>query len=124
MARTPYQVGDQRRAVGAVLRQWGTDGDALDSVALVVSELLSNAVLYGECGSIGLSVVHSPVDGWVLVEVNDHTPCPRPEPPPAGPDQEGGRGLFLVKTLSEDWGTGAGGALTWCRVTTAAGGVR
>lgn len=124
MTRDPQLIGGQRRAVGAALRRWGVDVDPLNTVVLVVSELLSNAVLYGGSSSIGLSVVHSPVGGWVRVEVNDRTPGPRAEPRPVGPDQEGGRGLLIVKALSEVWGTGARGALTWCTVRVAAGGVR
>jgi len=64
-------------------------------------------------------------NGGVLIEVWDGNPRP-PEPteledgiPPL--DQEGGRGLFLVETLSERWGwyptRNPEGKVTWCEIS-------
>ncbi|MFD9428681.1 MULTISPECIES: ATP-binding protein [unclassified Streptomyces] len=124
MTREPLQVGDQRWAVDAVLRRWGVDGDSVYSVVLVMSELLSNAVLYGRDDVVGLHVAIDGVLSTVLVEVNDHTPGPRAAPRLPGDDQESGRGLILVGALAETWGVSSDGAVTWCKVRVAAGGVR
>ena len=87
-----------------VMCEWGM-GDVAESVELVVSELLTNAVT----ASRELEGGPYPVRFWllsdrmrVLVLVWD----PSPEPPvrlePAG-DAEGGRGLMVVEALSTSW---------------------
>jgi hypothetical protein len=103
-----------RLHASAVLREWGLAGVA-DTVELVVSELVTNAVCvttdpdgqpsYDDAAS-GLPVVHLRLSSdqlHVVVEVWD-TSDEAPEPGHAEPDEAGGRGLMLIEALCEHWG--------------------
>jgi anti-sigma regulatory factor (Ser/Thr protein kinase) len=98
----PEQVAVARRETTRTLAAWGLPG-AVDTAVLVVSELVTNAVLHAPAGQVSLVLTHG--DGVLLVEVRDE--CARP---PAlvreGEGDEGGRGLQLVHGLSSHWG--------WC----------
>lgn len=72
----------------------------IEDVALVVSELVTNAVVHGD-GDITLNVVVAP--DAVRVEVEDREPG-LPGPVDAAVDSESGRGLLLVSRLATHWG--------------------
>ncbi len=72
----------------------------IDDVALVVSELVTNAVLHGD-GDVTLDVVVAP--DTVRVEVADRDPG-LPGASYAAADAESGRGLLLVSKIARDWG--------------------
>ncbi|GAA4986268.1 ATP-binding protein [Kineococcus glutinatus] len=87
----------------------------LDEAQLLVSELVTNAVVHGappvamrvECdGTAGMTVAVS--DGSVQSPIADQ----------AGPDAEHGRGIALVDLLSERWGVDVteAGKTTWFRL--------
>ena len=84
----------------------------LDDVALVVSELVTNAVVHGT-GEITLDLTVA-ADA-VRVEVADEAPADLPGALPLTPDSESGRGLFLVSKIARDWGVRAagGGKVVW-----------
>jgi hypothetical protein len=97
-----------------VLWEWGQAGLA-DTVELVVSELMTNALRASEPGAMGWPGAAGPdeqqvigvrlaSDGrQVLVEVWDSNPAP----PVAGlvnPEGETGRGLLMVQRVSSRWG--------------------
>lgn len=100
-----------RVTVRAVLGGHGRH-EALDSVELLASELVTNAYRHtrGPC-SLRLTALS---DGRLRVGVWDsspHVPSPFAEPPgghrtaPAPPgDAEGGRGLQLVQACADSWG--------------------
>jgi anti-sigma regulatory factor (Ser/Thr protein kinase) len=86
-----------------------------DHVLLVVSELVTNAVLHGD-GTAVLRLSGSP---WrVRVEVADDSPV-LPEPRVAG--QDGGWGLHLVNRLAGHWEAARrdGGKVVWCELVPA-----
>ncbi len=87
--------------------------DELQSVLLLVSETVTNAVLHGKCSAVGtvdLEVDLSSDEVWVGV-TNEGVPFEHsPQLPPASAD--GGRGLCLVDALARDWGTGYAGGNT------------
>ena len=106
----PASVGVARRfmrdMVGAV------DEDTLDTVLLLASELVTNAILHA----------HTPVElgavvdgGLVLVCVADRLPTEPLTPLDHSGHRPGGRGLALVADLSERWGTATwtGGKTVW-----------
>ncbi|MFF9911887.1 ATP-binding protein [Streptomyces sp. NPDC013457] len=103
-------VRTARHAVRDTLRTWRIDSTVGDLTVLLVSELVTNSLRYAS-GPIGVRLVHlhPEPDGdahrpALLVEVSD----PLPDPPterPAGPDDEGGRGLQLVAGSARSWGT-------------------
>ena len=107
----PASVGVARRFVRDLLA--GTDEDVLDTLLLLASELVTNAILHA----------HTPVElgvcvdgGRVLVCVADRMPNSEPlTPRDHSRDRPGGRGLALVADLSDDWGTTSftGGKTVW-----------
>lgn len=93
--------------------EWGL-GDLADTIELVVSELVTNAVQASVdhdgrprySAEHGLACVHLRLstDGLAaLVEVWDENAGP-PIPVEPGLADEGGRGLMLVDALTESWG--------------------
>ena len=79
---------------------------ASDSVALVISELVTNAVI----ASRALGAGPSPVRFWllsdrreILILVSDASPHPPGRMSPTE-DTESGRGLMLVEAVSKRWG--------------------
>ncbi|MGW2557725.1 ATP-binding protein [Streptomyces sp. NPDC001514] len=116
----PDVVRAARHAVREALRAWDLDAVIGDVTVLLVSELVTNSLRYTS-GPIGVRLVRPTPDGAtpplpsaLLVEVSD----PLPDPPlerPAGPDDEGGRGLQLVACTARRWGTRRGrtGKTVW-----------
>jgi anti-sigma regulatory factor (Ser/Thr protein kinase) len=94
----------------ALLREHadGLDRARLDTAVLLISELVTNAVLHGR-GQIRLSIdIH---DGDARITVSDDgggKPAVRPHPGP-----EGGWGLRLVGELASRWGVREGRTQVW-----------
>ncbi|MCF0076159.1 ATP-binding protein [Streptomyces lomondensis] len=109
----PGAVRTARQAVRGQLRGWDLDILA-DLAALLVSELVTNALRHAT-GPIGVRLVRpSDLDGVLRVEVSDPLPDP-PRERAARPEDESGRGLHLVASASRRWGTrpGAAGKTVW-----------
>ncbi|WP_438290976.1 ATP-binding protein [Streptomyces sp. HUAS TT7] len=96
---TARAVTDARHQVVAEIRGWGlpVSSGVVETVALVTSELLTNAVQHAGHGPI--SVAARLKDDTVRVEVCDSS---RALPKPSLPDEddEHGRGLFIVAALA------------------------
>lgn len=111
-----------RGHVRAVLYEWGETGRK-DNAELMVSELVTNAVRAYERVGVRADVpvvrIWLACDGVRLViqvwDGIDDMPVRRD----AGPDQESGRGLMLVESLSQDWGAyrTANGKVVWVALT-------
>lgn len=91
----------------------GLDDEARRRLALVVTELVANAVRHSGGQApfwIGLEIS---VDGTaVRVEVTDPGGGFEPPPVPASAVRESGFGLVLVDTLSDRWGVEGGESTT------------
>jgi anti-sigma regulatory factor (Ser/Thr protein kinase) len=74
-----------------------------DDGALIVSELMSNAVRHARRGSLRV-VVERPETACLRIGVVDFSKVPPVRRAP-DPEDEGGRGLVLVAELAEDWGS-------------------
>jgi PAS domain S-box-containing protein len=88
---------------------------------LLASEIVTNSVRHagiGEDGLLGFELVLSP--GSVRVEVSDRGPGFVAEPALPGAEDLGGRGLFLVDSLADRWGTADGGTRVWFELDRAA----
>lgn len=72
-----------------------------DTVALLVSEVATNALIHG-VGEVRVRVVPSPTS--VRIEVHDGSPI-APTARAATEYDEGGRGIALVEALSSAWGS-------------------
>jgi anti-sigma regulatory factor (Ser/Thr protein kinase) len=107
------RVEQMRRLAAAYLGKCGVrDEDAVDTVKLLVSEIVTNAVRYGEGEEVGFALSYDG-EGEVRIEVDDHAEG-APKVRETGPEDEGGRGMFLVNALATAWGRT--GTRTWCTV--------
>ncbi|MFI0774910.1 SpoIIE family protein phosphatase [Streptomyces sp. NPDC021212] len=95
----PQSVGKARELAREALESWGMDGLA-DTTELLVSELVTNALRYGE-GEIRLRLL---LDRTLVCEVWDGN-LVQPRRRRARDTDEGGRGLQLVGLLSAGWGS-------------------
>jgi anti-sigma regulatory factor (Ser/Thr protein kinase) len=82
----------------------------LDDAKLLVSELVTNAVKYGD-GTQPVQL-HAHWNGEVRIEVCDRNGGFSPGPRLAGLDEPGGFGLYLVGQLADRWGVETDGATT------------
>lgn len=109
---------DAARRARAELRNLGSDLDdsLLESLRLVVTELVTNSVRHAAAGSVKLRLVVDPQA--VRVEVSDRGPGFTPTRRGADDDREGGWGLFLVERMADRWGVLSADDRTrvWCEL--------
>jgi two-component sensor histidine kinase len=99
-------VGAARRRLVTDLIHAGVCGSAVTDAALVLSELLSNALCHATpLSGPGLRVSWSLEAGSVRVSVTDGGAPTVPELGEPNPTTTGGRGLRIVERLSLCWGT-------------------
>lgn len=97
-----------RRRVREVLDGWGLPADAAEDVLLVVSELVTNALVHARPpATLRLRRVPAGECRAVRVEVTDHGPAASPGPYAALAPDEHGRGLDVVAALSTRCGVRA-----------------
>ncbi|MFJ8488972.1 SpoIIE family protein phosphatase [Streptomyces sp. NPDC094038] len=99
LPRHPAAVAGARKAACAQLEAWDLP-DAVFATELIVSELVTNAVRYGD-GPISLRLIR---DASLICEVSDGSST-APHLRRARVYDEGGRGLLLVAQVSERWGS-------------------
>ncbi|MFJ3900868.1 SpoIIE family protein phosphatase [Streptomyces sp. NPDC090025] len=99
LPREPRSVGRARELARAQLAGWDLE-PLVDTVELLVSELVTNALRYGE-GEIRLRLL---LDRTLVCEVWD-SGLVQPRRRRAKDTDEGGRGLQLVGLLSAAWGS-------------------
>ena len=112
----PADKNSPRRArqfVDEVLHRWQRDG-AIDRVALIASELVTNAVFHARTD---ITIELTAEDGAVHLEVFDRA-AGRPTFLDSEPDVPGGLGLPIVEALASSWGTRPreGGKGVWAEV--------
>lgn len=102
LPREPESAATARRLLRTACSVWGLD-DLAEDGALIVSELVANAVQHARRDAIRV-VIDRPGAARVRVGVVDFSKvlpvCTTP-----GPEDEGGHGLTIVGELAEDWGT-------------------
>ncbi|MEV0847541.1 ATP-binding protein [Streptomyces sp. NPDC049954] len=114
--RSRSSVPAARRFVAEALRDWGVQAERGDDVLLCVSELATNALLHGVPPGRGFQLfLRCDTDDVLRLELHD-SGGGMPEIGRAGAHEDGGRGLFLVSRLSDDWGVGERnpGKIVWC----------
>jgi anti-sigma regulatory factor (Ser/Thr protein kinase) len=101
----PRTVPAARSAVVARLTEWGMDG-VRDTAALLVTELVTNAVCHGRGGSVDLRLLGpgDDVPATLRIEVGDEEPLPPRRRPDVRPEDESGRGLMLLAYCARAWG--------------------
>ncbi|MFJ9798277.1 ATP-binding protein [Streptomyces sp. NPDC101145] len=121
----PAEVGRARRWARSRLACPGiaVDESLADTLVLLISELVTNAVVHTGCPAV-LSLLFGPGGagaGIVRVEVADRSDCPPQQRRADGADTHG-RGLELVDGLADRWGwqPEGRGKRIWCEVDRAA----
>jgi anti-sigma regulatory factor (Ser/Thr protein kinase) len=112
-------VGEARRRLVSDLIAAGIYDAAIRDAALVVSELLSNALRHaGPLPGAQISVAWRVDAGRVQVSVRDGGGQTRPELGQPTQAATGGRGLRIVEKLSADWGTSSDdeGTTVWAQI--------
>jgi anti-sigma regulatory factor (Ser/Thr protein kinase) len=122
----PGAISAARKFTSIIMERWGA-ADRGSDVAVVVSELLSNAVRHGlslaahPSAGIRLGLLHAGPS--IVCAVTDPSTAP---PVPREPDwlDEGGRGLHVIASLSDGWGAcldvpGQAGKVVWAAFRTA-----
>lgn len=95
----PAAVGEARAKVSRQLETWGLDELSM-TTELIVSELVTNAIRYGE-GPVRLRLLFQAALTCEVSDASNTSPRLRH----ARTTDEGGRGLFLVAQLAHRWGT-------------------
>ena len=106
--------GVARVAVAEQLCAAGIDGDFKETVVLLVSEVVSNAVRHSEGPADAMIALKATITaGRVRVAVTD--PGAGFTPRPRDPEQSGaGYGLYLVERSASRWGVESdGGTTVW-----------
>jgi anti-sigma regulatory factor (Ser/Thr protein kinase) len=131
----PEYVAGARRWAQAVAVAW--DARAADT-GLVVSELVTNAIVHTRSGQPGGTITVLVAGGWDVLTVHVHDQGTGdgqvPQPRPATAEADGGRGLPIVAAVGAEWNTipvawcpvrefgdpaaDAAGCCTWCRLQT------
>ncbi|MGW8883769.1 ATP-binding protein [Streptomyces sp. NPDC055749] len=114
---------ESRRRVQEAMRDWGEPSDRIEAAALVVTELVANAVQHTSSRRIRCRLLRSHSGVRICVWNRGRGRIPSPTPPgdlATTPETlpEDGRGLLLVDALAARWGTSAGltGRLVWADI--------
>jgi GAF domain-containing protein/anti-sigma regulatory factor (Ser/Thr protein kinase) len=112
--RLPDAVMHARRFTARTLRRWNVQG-AADAVLLVVSELVTNALVHTQ-GPVRVDLMLR--GDRVRVCVSDSSPRAPAKPVIVDWESTGGRGLLLVEAMSESFGSVpvAGGKQVWSEI--------
>lgn len=104
LAPVPESAGRARRAARTMLTDWRLE-PLVEDVDLVVSELVTNALLHSGDADGAADPIRFELDlrGRTLTcRVVDSSPLP-PRPEEAAETAESGRGLILVEALASAW---------------------
>ncbi|MDI6520220.1 ATP-binding protein [Streptomyces coelicoflavus] len=118
LAAHPGSPSQARRLTRARLSGWAVCEDTCDTAALVVSELVTNAIVHTASRHI-VCELHD-ADDLVRIAVRDEG-CAPGQPHPSEdqqPEDEHGRGLLLVDALCDAWGAHehGPGLLVWAEL--------
>ncbi|WP_420823756.1 ATP-binding protein [Streptomyces torulosus] len=117
LAAHPGAVAQARRVTRTQLTGWALCEDTCDTAALVVSELVTNAIVHTASAQIVCELQDG--DDLVRIAVRDEGCAPgEPHPSPQRPEEEHGRGLLLIESLCRSWGAQpvGMGLLVWADV--------
>ena len=105
-------VARARAFVAEQLQAWRVPEETVDELVLITSELVTNAFLHGR-PPVDLRLRRSGTE--VVLEVQDRAAL-RPRRRLAEDDDENGRGMLIVSTLADAWGTRSigTGKSVWC----------
>ena len=111
-------VGAARDHLRSTLTEWDLAGQA-DEAELVVSELVTNALLHTGCPA-ALTLRHDLAESVLCVGVED-TSTQHPQPRESADDATGGRGMHIVEVVALRWWVAprGDGKTVWADLTVA-----
>ncbi|GAB3497375.1 ATP-binding protein [Nocardiopsis coralliicola] len=117
----PSSVTDARQQLCADLEAEGLSDERVGDAALVVSELLSNALRHASplpdpyppgCVEVGWELERDASGGWLEIRVRDGGAATLPRIARPSLSALGGRGLGIVEHLAAKWGTEVDGEVS------------
>lgn len=96
----PSSAGIAREVLAWQLREWHIEG-LCDDAALVITELVSNAIRHA---GTPLELCIVPLENGVRLEVRDASKLPLRPRSPGQLTEEGGRGLHIIDALATSHG--------------------
>jgi anti-sigma regulatory factor (Ser/Thr protein kinase) len=116
---TPQSVSAARQIARELL---GEEHPAIETTMLLISELVTNALLHSRSGEPGgrVTVVLCTGPAGILIQVSDGGGPSEPRVSTVPADgAEHGYGLVLVDALADRWGSicSPEGRVTWCRIS-------
>ncbi|MEU6543476.1 ATP-binding protein [Streptomyces sp. NPDC046859] len=123
LAAHPGSAAQARRLTAARLSVWSVCEDTCETAALVVSELVTNAIVHTASEHI-VCELH---DGAALVRIavrDEGCAAGEPHSSPARQEEEHGRGLLLIDALCHAWGAHehGSGLVVWAELPRTAAG--
>lgn len=112
----PSSVATARWKLSADLQEAGLAATAIGDAALVLSELMGNAIRHARpLPGAQVQVSWALGDGSLTVSVRDGGSRTRPHARHPSPSALGGRGLAIVECLASTWGVqnSTGGVTVW-----------
>lgn len=101
LGAVPLSISTARHAVRCLLDSVAIPPEVREDILLLVSELVTNAVLHA---GTAVHVAASVYPDRVIVAVSDDDPHHSPLRPDRGPMATSGRGMRLVELLASSWG--------------------
>ena len=106
---TPASITDVEGLIDVACAELSLSEDAYGNILIAVTEAVNNAIIHGNKLDSSLSVhigVHNNEE-WVCFSIKDHGSGFNPDiiPDPTAPEnllKENGRGIFLMKNLSDE----------------------
>ncbi|EYT80509.1 ATPase, partial [Streptomyces sp. Tu 6176] len=103
LAAHPGSPAQARRLTRSRLTGWSVCEDTCDTAALIVTELVTNAIVHTASNQVVCELLDG--DDLVRISVRDEGCAPgEPHSSPQRPEEEHGRGLLLVEALCRAWG--------------------
>ncbi|WP_055527989.1 ATP-binding protein [Streptomyces alboniger] len=104
LAPRPNSVAQARRLMRVRFGEWAVrDDDACDAAALILSELVTNAVVHTASRRI-ICELCADTERLRIAVRDEGCGTRTPRPVHRGADEEHGRGLLLVDAVSSAWG--------------------
>ncbi|MEU8504022.1 ATP-binding protein [Streptomyces brevispora] len=114
----PESVAVARRMTRARLDEWRLDDDAHDAAILIVSELITNAVVHTASSRVVCEL--RCLDNRLRIAVQDQGHQPGGPQLCRSADDEHGRGLLLVDAMCSAWGSrdagNGSGRIVWAEL--------
>ena len=97
----PTAPRQARAVLAAAAQEWGLDDDLHEDAAMVVTELVANAVDHARTPS---TLTIDLDERGLRIAVRDECRGPTPRPRPVDPTASRGRGLQMIDALAASWG--------------------